>query len=147
MGQSVKLGLLLSLLFTGEAFQICKTFVNDRACLNDLTTLYHKKNRQGDLLKKLEIAKEQARQRQLSGDEPGGDKGKTIYQLTDEEIKIRNDRKRFEELLKSEAATSYDMETTSVYKTIQQEEEEMNAGCKLQESIGSSPEFFYFFTV
>jgi len=116
---------------TSYAFQTIKHIPSR---LVDIT-LYQKKNRQGDLLKKLEIAKEQARQRLQIGDDSG--QGNTKYQLTDEEIKIRNDRKRFEELLESESATSYDMESSSAYKTLEQEEEEMNAGCKLCRSFAS----------
>jgi hypothetical protein len=93
---------------------------------------FQKRNRQGDLLKKLEIAKEQAR---LRGGESGDE---TKYKLTDEEVKAVNDRKRFEELLNSESATSYDMENSSLYKTMEQEEEEMNAGCKWHNSPLSS---------
>lgn len=135
MGQTIHLGFILALLsapwmLNVYSFQTCKPVVVT-VKVRGFSMLYLKRNRQGDLLKKLEIAKEQARQRQLLGEESAGN---TKYQLSAEDIKIRNDRKRFEELLKSESATSYDMENSSAYKTLEQEEEEMNAGCK----------FFYF---
>jgi len=91
---------------------------------------FNRKNKQGELLKKMELAKKQARERELS---EMGDNLKTIsdkYRLSDEEIRIQNDRKRFDELLNSESATTYDMEGGFNYKTKEQEEEEMNAGCK-----------------
>jgi hypothetical protein len=116
--------LFLTHSITGYVFQNLKNYRP-----SDIS-LYQKKNRQGDLLKKLEIAKEQARQRLLLGDE--NRQGATKYQLTDEEIKIQNDRKRFEELLNSE---SFLKKNTLDYKTLEQEEEEMNAGCKLSGSM------------
>ena len=55
------------------------------------------KNKQADLKRKLELAKEQNKK----------DEGQEPKKLTDEEIKEQNDRKRFEQLLQREGAKAF----------------------------------------
>lgn len=98
------------------------------------TTLFgalNRKNKQADLLKKMEEAK---RQREMKETEEEGHEtmakspDKVKGRISDEEIKKQNDLKRFQELLDSESSTvNYDI-AGSNYKTQQQEEEEMEAG-------------------
>ena len=98
------------------------------------TSLYgafNKRNKQADLMKKMQEAK---RQREMSeGGETAAaiveeeEKSKANKRLSDEEMKKQNDLKRFQELLDSESATvNYDIGGSN-YKTKQQEEEEIDS--------------------
>ncbi len=80
---------------------------------------FHKRNKQADLMKKMQQAKEEREEKQ-----PEEKK-----ELSDEEIKERNDRKRFEELLNREGVTAnnYDYGVGDNYLTKEQEEEDMTA--------------------
>eukprot|EP00560_Eucampia_antarctica_P001902 CAMPEP_0197833448 /NCGR_PEP_ID=MMETSP1437-20131217/19079_1 /TAXON_ID=49252 ORGANISM="Eucampia antarctica, Strain CCMP1452" /NCGR_SAMPLE_ID=MMETSP1437 /ASSEMBLY_ACC=CAM_ASM_001096 /LENGTH=310 /DNA_ID=CAMNT_0043437519 /DNA_START=47 /DNA_END=979 /DNA_ORIENTATION=- len=83
---------------------------------------FNRGNKQADLMKKMELAKNA---RQKGGSEGGSEDKK----LTDEEIKQINDRKRFEQLLDRESAsvnTDYSSSGNS-YLTKEQEEEEIVA--------------------
>jgi hypothetical protein len=77
-----------------------------------------KRNKQAELQRKLELAKKQQQtQDQLQ------------TTLSAEEIKIRNDKKRFEDLLNSESATAGIMDEfkDGSYLTKKQEEEELTS--------------------
>ena len=74
-------------------------------------------NKQAELRRKMEQAK---RQKLAS---PADEKA----HLTDKEIKERNDRLRFEELLKKESATILNDYSSDGYLNMQQEEEEITA--------------------
>lgn len=82
------------------------------------------KNKQALLKQKLEEAKRQ--KIQGDNDDAVGEKAKQ-HPLTDEEIKERNDRKRFEELLKKGAANVLNDYSSDGYLNKQQEEEEIDA--------------------
>lgn len=105
--------------------------VNQRTCTS-LSGAFNKRNKQGDLMKKMQEAK---RQREIAEDiaaEAADPAGEKKIRKSDEEIKRENDMKRFEQLLNSESATiNYDIDGSSGnYLTKKQEEEEINAGCK-----------------
>lgn len=92
---------------------------------------FDKRNKQRDLIKKMEEAK---RQREMveGGDSASGTSFGTAESSTirksDEDVKKENDMKRFEQLLNNEAVT-YDIDGKSDnYMTKKQEEEEMDAG-------------------
>ena len=88
------------------------------------------KNKQADLKRKMELAKQQ--KREASGesvDEVKDDKA-APKTLTDEQIKERNDRKRFEELLQREGAKVLNDYTSDDYLNSKQEEEEITAARK-----------------
>eukprot|EP00551_Chaetoceros_affinis_P007796 CAMPEP_0203670982 /NCGR_PEP_ID=MMETSP0090-20130426/6919_1 /ASSEMBLY_ACC=CAM_ASM_001088 /TAXON_ID=426623 /ORGANISM="Chaetoceros affinis, Strain CCMP159" /LENGTH=327 /DNA_ID=CAMNT_0050535977 /DNA_START=21 /DNA_END=1004 /DNA_ORIENTATION=- len=113
------------------------------------TSLYgafNKRNKQGDLMKKMQEAK---RQREMAeggnydddDDDDGEDgvgrsesaiAGHRQTRKSDEEIKRENDIKRFEQLLNSESATiNYGIDgSTDNYLTKKQEESEVDAGFK-----------------
>ncbi len=76
-----------------------------------------KRNKQAELQRKLEIAK-----KQQSHDQPQ-------TPLSAEEIKVLNDKKRFEDLLNSESATAGIMDEfkEGSYLTKKQEEEELTS--------------------
>jgi len=76
------------------------------------------RNKQAELAKKMEIAKQQAAQEAL--EESG-----TEVKLSDEEIKKQNDRKRFEELLSRQPVGLSDLSAGN-YLTKEQEEQDMN---------------------
>lgn len=108
-----------------------------RISKQSITAMYgafNKRNKQGDLLKKMEEARKQREMTEENGSSDGSphddyakSKGKRI---SDEELKRENDMKRFEQLLNSESATiNYDLDSAN-YMTKQQEEEEIDAGCK-----------------
>mmetsp|Transcript_9543 Transcript_9543/g.13811 ORF Transcript_9543/g.13811 Transcript_9543/m.13811 type:complete len:307 (+) Transcript_9543:21-941(+) len=75
------------------------------------------RNKQAELQRKLELAKQQQQPQQQK------------VPLTEEEIKIRNDKKRFEDLLNSESATAGIMDEfkAGAYLTKTQEEEELTS--------------------
>ena len=100
------------------------------------TTLFGLKggqaSRQMELAKKMALAKEQAlRKKQVGGNENEAVDNKEMDRVPDEEIKRRNDMKRFEDLLNSESATaSSEFNSNSGYLTRTQEDEAATAGCE-----------------
>lgn len=99
-----------------------------------LTVMAAKKmrNKQADLLRKMELAK---KQKEEEGDGDNDDASSTTKssddqktkKLTDEEIRERNDRLRFEELLQRESSKVLNDFSSSGYLTKEQEEEEIAA--------------------
>lgn len=91
----------------------------------------NRRNKQADLMKKMQEAKKQREMKEHDSEGQGpsaNTQGSVKGRLSDAEIKKQNDLKRFQELLDSEAATvNYDI-SGSNYKTQQQEEEEIEAG-------------------
>ena len=90
------------------------------------------RNKQMDLMKKMKEAKKQNQDDDDEGDggaaTPASMTAADSKRMTAEEIKERNDRLRFEELLKRESANpNY---TSDSYLTKDQEEEEINAARK-----------------
>jgi hypothetical protein len=88
------------------------------------------KGKQADLKRKLELAKQQ--KREASGentDDPDSDDASSLV-LTEEEIKERNDRKRFEQLLEREGSKMLNNYDSDGYLSIKQEEEEITASRK-----------------
>lgn len=81
------------------------------------------RSNQAELRRKMQIAKEQ--KRKMGGDGGESSNGNEV-RLSATEIKERNDRKRFEQLLKS-TIVSIDESDDLTYLTDQQEEEEINA--------------------
>ena len=81
------------------------------------------RNKQADLLKKMQ----QAKQQKQGDQDDTKDDSKGEYQQSDDEIKERNDRLRFEELLRKESASAMNAYSSDGYLTRQQEEEELNA--------------------
>ena len=113
---------LLALLMAVAAFQPatirrCPTKLHMGKGLNKF------KSKQADLKRKMELAKQQ------KGDEPPEEEPK---KLTDQEIKERNDRKRFEQLLKQEGSKVLNDYTSDSYLNTKQEEEEITAASKLR---------------
>ncbi len=91
---------------------------------------FNKRNKQGDLLKKMEEAKRRREMEEMGNDEVATESMNSKKFIDDDEMKKINDMKRFDELLNSESATiNYDIDGAN-YKTQQQEEEEINAGGK-----------------
>lgn len=91
---------------------------------------FDKRNKQLDLAKKMAEAKRQKEAREKGLDTTAAlvdDKKEDNQRMSDEEMKVINDRKRFEELLNSEAATVNYSIGNGNYKTSSQEEEEINA--------------------
>ena len=80
---------------------------------------FNRRNKQADLMKKMQQAKEEREEK----------RPEEKKELSDEEIKEMNDRKRFEELLNREGvtATNYDYGVGDNYLTKEQEEEDMTA--------------------
>lgn len=79
-------------------------------------------NKQADLRRKMELAKQQKEEKIVES-------GLTL-ELTAQEIKERNDRLRFEELLKKEAGNVLNDYGSDSYLNKQQEEEEIAAARK-----------------
>jgi hypothetical protein len=71
----------------------------------------------------LRLKLEQARQQNVQAQNPGG----AEYPLTDAQIRERNDRLRFEELLQKKGGTLLDDSDDKEYKSRQQEEDEIDA--------------------
>jgi hypothetical protein len=91
---------------------------------------FDKRNKQLDLAKKMAEAKRQKEAREKGLDATAAlidDKKEDNQRMSDEEMKVINDRKRFEEFLNSEAATVNYSIGNGNYKTSSQEEEEINA--------------------
>jgi len=84
------------------------------------------KNKQLLLKQKLEDAKRQKLKDNANNDDAVGDSA-AKKQLTDKEIRERNDRLRFEELLKKGSATVFNDYSSDGYLNKQQEEEEIDA--------------------
>ncbi len=128
------------LLFFGsncvQSFTLLPKCSNYRPCTS-LTGAFNKRNKQGDLMKKMKEAK---RQREISEGvttEATNPSGEKKIRKSDEEVRKENDLKRFEQLLNSESATiNYDIDGNSGnYLNKKQEEEEVNARCKCHASI------------
>ena len=106
-------------------------FENDqrlRRGKDDGTCLFMGKlrSRQAELQRKMKLAKEQAREKQSSVTA-------SDLRLTDEEMKEQNDRKRFDDLLKSSSTsiTAANGDISDNYLTDAQEEETIDAYSKL----------------
>jgi hypothetical protein len=81
------------------------------------------RNKQADLARKLELAKQQKKQEtEQTAGQPAT--------LSPAEIQEKNDRLRFEELLRREAATALNDYSKDGYLNIVQEEEEINSKSK-----------------
>jgi hypothetical protein len=93
---------------------------------------FNKRNKQADLMKKMQEAKKQKEMGEGGGDTVASDTAAKKTKKTDEEVKRENDQKRFEQLLNSESATiNYNIDGGSNnYMTKKQEEEDMDAGCE-----------------
>ena len=89
------------------------------------TVLNLKLNKQQELKKKMELAKKQNKKEEVDDDDKTG-KGR----LTDKEIKERNDRLRFQEMLKKGGASVLSDYSSEGYLNKQQEEEEISAARK-----------------
>jgi len=90
------------------------------------------KNKQLALKQKLEEAKRKKLQEAGSADDTNA---KELQKLSDEEIQERNDRLRFEELLKKGSANVLNDYSSDGYLNRQQEEEEIDAYRKLSVSV------------
>ena len=97
-------------------FYYCRS-IQCRAASLPAVALRAFRNKQAELQRKLELAKQQQQPQQKN------------VPLTEEEIKIRNDKKRFEDLLNSESATAGIMDEfkAGAYLTKSQEEEELTS--------------------
>ena len=103
-------------------------FVNTQSLstpLSSTTTLFMGKsiNKQAELRKKMEMAKKQ-KAGAVPASEEADDQKKA---LSDQDIKERNDRLRFDELLKKSSAAVFNDYSSDGYLNKQQEEEEINA--------------------
>ena len=83
------------------------------------------RNKQAELAKKMAMAKEQAKKEEQGGSGTVAPDKPT--KLTDEEIKAKNDRRRFEQLLKSQSSAVLNDYSSSGYLNKKQEEEEIRA--------------------
>ena len=88
------------------------------------------KNKQADLKRKLELAKQQKREAAGENADETNDGDPSITGMSDQEIKEMNDRKRFEQLLKQEGAKVLNDYTSDSYLNNEQEEEEITAARK-----------------
>ena len=75
-------------------------------------------NKQADLRRKMELAKQQNREN------AGTKQEKKKYELSDDEIKERNDRLRFEELLKGSTSSAFSDYSSDGYQNKAQEEQD-----------------------
>lgn len=131
--------LFLSLTLEIEAFTSlpCASLVTRNRVV--LFGAFNKRNKQGDLLKKMNEAK---KQKEMTGENsPTADAVDTSQvRKSNDEIKKENDMKRFEQLLNSEAATiNYGVDGESdIYMTKKQEEEDIDAGCKCTDGLFSN---------
>jgi len=89
-------------------------------------------NKQAELMKKMKQAKEQAARESAGIVDGGVDGGEESLSntLSDEQVKERNDRLRFQELLDKGASMVLNDYSSDGYLNKQQEEEEINAACK-----------------
>jgi len=89
------------------------------------------KNKQADLKRKLELAKQQNNEgTTTTSSTEWTDEQEATTALTAEQIKERNDRKRLEQLLKRDGAKSFANYDTDGYLSRNQEEEEITAARK-----------------
>ena len=86
------------------------------------------RNKQADLAKKMAMAKERASREQQDGDEPGS--SEKSAKLTNAEMKEKNDRLRFEQLLKTQSSAVLNDYSSDGYLNKRQEEEEIKAARK-----------------
>ena len=77
--------------------------------------------------RKLELAKQQQKNPEEAGANGDDDDDETPKALTAEQIKERNDRKRFEQLLQREGSKSLNNYNSDGYLSREQEEEEITA--------------------
>ena len=89
-------------------------------------------NKQADLARKLELAKKQNQNKPPDEHQPqtSSEASNSLASLSDAEIKKRNDRLRFEEMLKRESANVLNAYSNDGYLSKEQEEEEINAASK-----------------
>jgi hypothetical protein len=80
------------------------------------------RNKQADLLRKMEIARQQK-----EGDTTDENAPQSLQSLSNAEIKKQNDQKRFEQLLKQESSNVLSAYTRDGYLSKEQEEEEISA--------------------
>jgi hypothetical protein len=80
------------------------------------------RNKQADLLKKMELARQQK-----EGDATDENAPNSLQRLSSAEIKKQNDQKRFEQLLKQESSNVLSAYTRDGYLSKEQEEEEISA--------------------
>jgi hypothetical protein len=115
--------LLLAFVLPVRGFAVLPS-QNERAALTRVRMgESNSRNKQADLLRKMELAKQQHH----TADEvvPEGDK--QILKLTDKQIKEQNDQLRFKELLKRSASKDLKGYSSNGYLNAQQEKEEMLA--------------------
>lgn len=85
------------------------------------------KNKQADLKRKMELAKQQKKEAGGAEEDDAEEEGTKPKKLSAKEIKERNDRKRFEDLLKREGSKVLSDYTSNSYLNNKQEEEEITA--------------------
>jgi len=129
----IRIPLLFIVLFIDvEGFQVATSLSISSTTKGSSTVLYrafHKKNKQADLLKKLNDAK-QTRENVDGTDEPEKVSTTSEPRLSDEDMKKANDLKRFEQLLSSNSGTmNYELDGDGTnYLTKKQEEDNLDAG-------------------
>jgi len=129
----IRIALLFIVLFIDvEGFQVATSLSISSTAKGSSTVLYrafHKKNKQADLLKKLNDAK-QTRENVDGTDEPAKVSSTSEPRLSDEDMKKANDLKRFEQLLSSNSGTmNYELDGDGTnYLTKKQEEDNLDAG-------------------
>jgi len=129
----IRIPLLFIVLFIDvEGFQVATSLSISSTAKDSSTVLYrafHKKNKQADLLKKLNDAK-QKRENVDGTDEPEKVSSTSEPRLSDEDMKKANDLKRFEQLLSSNSGTmNYELDGDGTnYLTKKQEEDNLDAG-------------------
>lgn len=84
-------------------------------------------NKQAALRQKLEQAKQQNFEQQQNTTVVSSSVSSSGYPFSDKEIRERNDRLRFEELLQKKGGAFVDSENDKEYKTRQQEDDEIDA--------------------
>eukprot|EP00555_Chaetoceros_dichaeta_P012661 CAMPEP_0198254356 /NCGR_PEP_ID=MMETSP1447-20131203/4665_1 /TAXON_ID=420782 /ORGANISM="Chaetoceros dichaeta, Strain CCMP1751" /LENGTH=295 /DNA_ID=CAMNT_0043940365 /DNA_START=112 /DNA_END=999 /DNA_ORIENTATION=+ len=124
--------LFIVLFIDVEGFQVATSLSISSTAKVSSTVLYrafHKKNKQAELLKKLNNAKEK-RENDDGTDEPEKISSTSEPRLSDEDMKKANDLKRFEQLLSSNSGTmSYELDGDGTnYLTKKQEEDDIDAG-------------------
>jgi len=116
-----------------EGFQVATSFLsvssNTKVSSTVLYRAFHKKNKQAELLKKLNDAKVE-RETSEGTNTKSENNSSTSKPLSDEEIKKANDLKRFEQMLGNDSATiNYELDGTGTnYLTKEQEEDDIDAG-------------------
>ena len=92
-------------------------------------------NKQAALRQKLEQAKQQNFEQQQQNSTTTASSSSSGYPFSEQEIRERNDRLRFEELLQKKGGAFIDSENDKEYKTRQQEDDEIDAIRKYATSI------------